>query len=34
MAASLGIPAQQIEGGHDLMVTSPHTLADVLISGP
>ena len=34
MAASLGIPAQQIEGGHDLMVTSPHTLADVLIAGP
>ena len=34
MAASLGIPAQQIEGGHDLMVTSPHALADVLIAGP
>jgi len=34
MAAGLGIPAQQIEGGHDLMVTSPHTLADVLIAGP
>jgi pimeloyl-ACP methyl ester carboxylesterase len=34
MAASLGIPAQQVEGGHDLMVTSPHTLADVLIAGP
>ena len=34
MAASLGIPAQQIEGGHDLMVTSPHTLADVLIARP
>jgi pimeloyl-ACP methyl ester carboxylesterase len=34
MAASLGIPTQQIEGGHDLMVTSPHTLADVLIARP
>jgi pimeloyl-ACP methyl ester carboxylesterase len=34
MAASLGIPAQQIDGGHDLMVTSPHTLADALIARP
>jgi pimeloyl-ACP methyl ester carboxylesterase len=34
MAAELGIATQQIEGGHDLMITSPHALADALIGGP
>jgi pimeloyl-ACP methyl ester carboxylesterase len=33
MAASLEIPAQQIEGGHNLMVTSPRELAASLTVG-
>lgn len=32
MAAALGVPVEQIEGGHDLMVTSPHALAGALIA--
>lgn len=32
MAVALGIPTQQIEGGHDLMITSPHALAGALIA--
>lgn len=31
MAAQLGIPTQAIEGGHDLMVTSPQALAEALL---
>jgi hypothetical protein len=31
MAAALGILTQQIEGGHDLMITSPDALASALI---
>ena len=34
MAAERGIATQQIEGGHDLMITSPHALADALMGGP
>lgn len=33
MAAGLEIPARQIEGGHDLMVTSPGPLASCLTAG-
>lgn len=32
MATALGIPVQQIEGGHDLMITSPHALAGALMA--
>lgn len=31
MAGQLGIPTQQIEGGHDLMITSPQPLAELLM---
>jgi len=31
MACALGMPLQQIEGGHDLMVTSPRELAEALL---
>ncbi|MFL5832313.1 MAG: alpha/beta fold hydrolase [Solirubrobacteraceae bacterium] len=31
MAGQLGIPTQRIEGGHDLMITSPQALAGALV---
>lgn len=34
MAAQLDLPTQQIQGGHDLMITSPHALADALMGRP
>jgi pimeloyl-ACP methyl ester carboxylesterase len=32
MANRLGISTQRIEGGHDLMITSPRSLAEALLS--
>jgi hypothetical protein len=31
MAGQLDISTQRIEGGHDLMITSPHALSEALV---